>query len=56
MMASVDPETYRFAVVNSAQTYAFAAAVTLASGLFSALLVRRQLDKLDLVGVLKTRE
>lgn len=56
MMASVDPETYRFAVVISAQTYAFAAAVTLASGLFSALLVRRQLDKLDLVGVLKTRE
>ncbi|MCC7387067.1 MAG: ABC transporter permease [Deltaproteobacteria bacterium] len=57
MVAStVDPERFRFPVVISAQTYAFAAAVTLISGLVSALLVRRKLDHLDLIGVLKTRE
>jgi hypothetical protein len=30
--------------------------VVLFSGIASALLVRRKLDKLDLIGVLKTRE
>jgi putative ABC transport system permease protein len=56
MMSGVDPETYRFPVVVSTGTYAFAAVVTLAAGLCSALLVRRKLDRLDLIGVLKTRE
>jgi putative ABC transport system permease protein len=42
--------------VISEKTYAFATVVTLAAGLVSALLVRRKLDKLDLIGVLKTRE
>ena len=40
----------------SSQTYAFATLVTLGAGLVSALLVRRKLDQLDLIGVLKTRE
>ncbi len=56
MMATVDPETYRFPVIISTRTYAFAATVALGSGLVSALLVRRRLDRLDLIGVLKTRE
>jgi putative ABC transport system permease protein len=56
MMATNDPEQYRFPVVLSTQTYAYAALVTLASGLVSALLVRRKLDRLDLIAVLKTRE
>ena len=56
MMSMADPETYRFPVIISAQTYAFAAVVTLGSGLVSALLVRHRLDRLDLIGVLKTRE
>jgi putative ABC transport system permease protein len=56
MMSMVDPETYRFPVIISAQTYAFAAVVALGSGLLSALLVRHRLDRLDLIGVLKTRE
>jgi putative ABC transport system permease protein len=56
MMSGVDPETYRFPVVISVHTYVFAAVVTLCAGLFSALLVRRKLDRLDLIGVLKTRE
>jgi putative ABC transport system permease protein len=56
MAATVDPEQYRLPVVLSAQTYSYASLVTIAAGLFSALLVRRKLDKLDLIGVLKTRE
>ena len=51
-----DPEIFRIPFVISNQTYAFAVAVVLLSGLASALLVRRKLDHLDLIGVLKTRE
>jgi putative ABC transport system permease protein len=54
--SSVDPEQYRMPIVVSAQTYAFAAAVAVVSGVISALFVRRRLDKLDLVEVLKERE
>lgn len=56
IMATADPERYRMPAVISSQTYAFATAVTLVAGLVSALLVRRKLDHLDLIGVLKTRE
>ena len=56
IMATADPEQYRMVAVISEKTYAFATVVTLAAGLVSALLVRRKLDKLDLIGVLKTRE
>ena len=51
-----DPELFRMPFMISNQTYAFAVAVVLASGVASALLVRRKLDRLDLIGVLKTRE
>jgi putative ABC transport system permease protein len=56
MMNMSDPEQYRLPVMLSTETYAYAAGVTMAAGLVSALLVRRKLDKLDLIGVLKTRE
>jgi putative ABC transport system permease protein len=56
VMAGVDPEVFRMPVIISAQTYAFAVAVAVAAGIASALLVRRKLDHLDLIGVLKTRE
>lgn len=56
MMSVADPETYRFPAIISTQTYAFAIVVALASGVISALLVRRRLNQLDLIGVLKTRE
>ncbi|MBN2191600.1 MAG: ABC transporter permease [Polyangiaceae bacterium] len=56
MMSTVDPETYRFPVVVSARSYAFAVVVALVSGVISALLVRRRLQSLDLIGVLKTRD
>ena len=51
-----DPEIFRIPFIISNQTYAFSVAVVLASGIASALLVRRKLDRLDLIGVLKTRE
>jgi putative ABC transport system permease protein len=38
------------------RTYAIACLVVLAAGVMSALMVRRRIDELDLVGVLKTRE
>lgn len=53
---SVDPENFRMPAVISPQTYAFAVLITAAASLVSGLLVRRRLDKLDLIGVLKTRE
>jgi len=40
----------------SSRTYGFALFVTLFAALGSGLLVRRRLDRLDLVEVLKTRE
>ncbi len=54
--STVDPETYRLPIVITAASYGYAALVTLIATLFSALLVRRKLEQLDLIGVLKTRE
>lgn len=56
MMANADPEAYRFPVFVSATTYAFAVAVTLLSAVLSALIVRRRIQTMDLIAVLKTRE
>lgn len=53
---TVDPETYRMPVVIAPTTYALAAGVVVAAAAISALLVRRKLDRLDLIAVLKTRE
>ncbi|MBL0215287.1 MAG: ABC transporter permease [Myxococcales bacterium] len=54
--ASIDPEAIRFPLHIATTTYATAAVIALVSGLVSALLVRRKLDHLDLVGVLKSSE
>jgi putative ABC transport system permease protein len=43
-------------IVVAPRTYAFAAVVIVVAGVVSALIVRRRIDQLDLVGVLKTRE
>ena len=51
-----DPEQFRLPMLISSQTYAFSVVVILAAAVLSALLVRRRLDALDLIGVLKTRE
>ena len=49
-------DLFRVPVVLVPQTYAFAAAVVLVSALLSGLAVRRRLDQLDLIAVLKTAE
>ena len=49
-------ELFRIPLVVSRQTYAFAMIVVIAAALFSGLLVRRRMDRFDLVAVLKTRE
>ncbi len=54
--AELQSELYRVPVIIESSTYAFAASVVLISSLLSGMLVRRQLDKLDLIGVLKTKE
>jgi len=56
MMNMADPEQYRLPITLSSVTFAYAGGVTIVAGAVSALLVRRKLDKLDLIGVLKTRE
>jgi putative ABC transport system permease protein len=54
--STIDPETYRLPIVVTGRSYAFAALVALGASAVSALLVRRKLDRLDLISVLKTRE
>jgi putative ABC transport system permease protein len=49
-------DLYQFPLVLGRRTFGLAAAVVLASAAASALAVRRKLNRLDLVGVLKTRE
>jgi putative ABC transport system permease protein len=49
-------ETFRIPVIIAPRTYVFAAGAIVLSGLLSALIVRRRIDRLDLVAVLKTRE
>jgi putative ABC transport system permease protein len=56
LMSMTDPETYRFHAVVAFRTYAYATAVTLCAAIVSALLVRRKLQRQDLIAVLKTRE
>jgi putative ABC transport system permease protein len=51
-----DTELFRIPLIVSRSTYGFAAAVTLAAALVSGLVVRRMLDRLDLVAVLKSKE
>jgi putative ABC transport system permease protein len=55
-MAGVDSDLYQFPLVIQPSTYAMAALVVIIAGLATALLVRRRINNLDLVAVLKTRE
>jgi putative ABC transport system permease protein len=55
-IASIHQELFRVPLVLNADTFALAASVILASALVSALIVRRHLDRLDLIAVLKTKE
>jgi putative ABC transport system permease protein len=49
-------DLFRVPVVLVPQTYSFAVAVVLVSAVLSGLAVRRRLDQLDLIAVLKTAE
>jgi len=49
-------DLYRVPLVLEADTFAFAASVVLGSALVTGLLLWRKLNRLDLIGVLKTRE
>jgi putative ABC transport system permease protein len=53
---SLQTELYRIPMNISSATYTLAALVVIISGLLSAGLIRRKLNRLDLIGVLKTRE
>lgn len=55
-MTSVDSDLYRFPIIINPSTYAAAAIVVIIAGVATALLVRRRINALDLVAVLKTRE
>lgn len=56
IVKSLPTEHVRVPLVLSAGTYAFAAIVIVISALSSGLIVRRGVDQLDLVSVLKSRE
>ena len=53
---AVEADMYRVPLVLEPSTYAFAALVVLVAAAVSGLLVRRRLDQLDLIEVLKTKE
>ncbi|MGE3191791.1 MAG: ABC transporter permease, partial [Vicinamibacterales bacterium] len=56
MVAGLNNEVYRMPFLVTAPTVAWAFLTVIGATLVSALAVRRRLDRLDLVGVLKTRE
>jgi putative ABC transport system permease protein len=56
MMKEFETELYRIPMLISASTYGWAVLIALAATVLSAALVRRRLDHLDLIAVLKTRE
>lgn len=56
IMGASDAEIFRMPAIVTPGTYVFSAAITALAALASALVVRRKLDTLDLVSVLKARE
>jgi putative ABC transport system permease protein len=56
ILKGLESELYRFPLVITGRTRVFAVTVVIVSALLSGLLVRRRIDRLDLVAVLKTRE
>jgi putative ABC transport system permease protein len=52
----IKTDEFFFPLIIQPSTYAWAALTVVAAGVASALIVRRRIDTLDLVGVLKTRE
>ncbi len=53
---NIQMEMYQIPLILSRATYTRAALVVIAAAVISAIIIRRRLNRLDLVGVLKTRE
>jgi putative ABC transport system permease protein len=56
VVQSLQTDLYQFPLVLGRGTFGLAAAVVIAASVVSALIIRYRIDRLDLVGVLKTRE
>jgi len=56
MVQSMNTEVWRMPLVILPRTYTFAVVAIVVATLISGLVVRRRLDRLDLIEVLKTRE
>jgi putative ABC transport system permease protein len=56
MVQGFNSELYRVPLVVERSVYAWASVIVLGSALISGLIVRRRIDRLDLIEVLKTRE
>ena len=56
VLSLFDMERYRIPMVVSNQTYIFSGLIAIASAVLAGLAVRRRVYRLDLIGVLKTRE
>ena len=55
-VSAFDTELFRIPLVVARSTYAVATTVVVLAAIASGLIVRRMIDRLDLVGVLKTRD
>ena len=56
LMVQVSGEVMRGRLIVENSSYAFASGIVIVAALFSALVVRERINKLDLVAVLKTRD
>ncbi|HSH75754.1 MAG TPA: FtsX-like permease family protein, partial [Longimicrobiales bacterium] len=56
VVSAMASETYRIPLVVSGATYFWTALITIAAATASGLLVRRRLNRMDLIAMLKTRE
>jgi putative ABC transport system permease protein len=56
LVSAFDTEVYRLPLIIAPRTYLLATTTVVAAALVSGLIVRRRLNRLDLIGVLKTRE
>ncbi len=56
ILAMISSEEFRIPLVIGTGTYTLASLVMLGAGIVTAFIVRRRIDQLDLIGVLKTRD
>jgi putative ABC transport system permease protein len=56
MVAAFSSDLYRVPFVMGREVYASASMIVLTATVLSALVIRRRINRLDLIAVLKTRE